>query len=85
MGPPFEVVVRKTLPVIRSTLFKDLFERYGLGQTKIAKKPGVTNLLETAGVRIKAIWQVILPVDMLGLQRRVRALPLKFSYLNRAR
>lgn len=42
MRPPCEIVVKKVLPAIRSTLVKDLSERHELSQTEIADKLGIT-------------------------------------------
>jgi len=42
MRPPCEEIFKEVLPAIRAILVKDLTERHGLNQVKVAKRLGIT-------------------------------------------
>lgn len=42
LRPPCETVVKKSLPILRSLIIKDLIEKYGFSQVEVAKKLGMT-------------------------------------------
>ncbi|WP_455369900.1 transcriptional regulator [[Eubacterium] cellulosolvens] len=42
MRPPCETVVKKSLPILRSLIIKDLIEKYDFSQVEVANKLGMT-------------------------------------------
>jgi predicted transcriptional regulator len=42
LRPPCETVVKKSLPILRSLIIKDLIEKYDFSQVEVANKLGMT-------------------------------------------
>ena len=42
LRPPCETVVKKSLPILRSLIIKDLIEKYNFSQVEVANKLGMT-------------------------------------------
>ncbi|OGD54309.1 hypothetical protein A3K80_08190 [Candidatus Bathyarchaeota archaeon RBG_13_38_9] len=53
MRPPCETVVKKSLPILRSLIIKELIEKYDFSQVEIANKLGMTQAAISQHVNYK--------------------------------